>query len=70
MQAFNGLVAQIGEKVTTGSKSAIEAARAGYNDLTQAQKDLVASAPDAYNTLLSAEAALPAMKAFIAEQLG
>ncbi|MGN8967869.1 S-layer homology domain-containing protein [Intestinimonas sp. HCP28S3_D6] len=62
VQAFNGLVAQIGEKVTTGSKSAIEAARAGYNDLTQAQKDLVASAPDAYNTLLSAEAALPVVE--------
>ena len=62
VQAFNGLVAQIGEKVTTDSKSAIEAARAGYNDLTQAQKDLVASAPDAYNTLLSAEAALPVVE--------
>ena len=58
VQEFNGLVAAIGETVTTGSKSAIEAARAGYEDLTQAQKELVASAPDKYNTLLSAEAAL------------
>ena len=58
VQTFNGLVAAIGETVTTDSKSAIEAARAGYKALTQAQKDLVASAPDAYNTLLNAEAAL------------
>ena len=62
VQAFNGLVAAIGETVTTDSKSAIGAARAGYEALTQAQKELVASAPDAYNTLLSAEAALPVVE--------
>ena len=62
VQSFNGLVAAIGETVTTDSKSAIEAARAGYNALTEAQKELVASAPDAYNTLLSAEAALPVVE--------
>lgn len=62
VQAFNDLVEAIGEKVSAGSKDAIVAARTAYENLTDAQKALVATAPDSYNTLLNAEAALPVVE--------
>lgn len=62
VQAFNALVAAIGETVTTESESAIKDARAKYNALTQAQKELAASAPEHYNTLCNAESALTVVK--------
>lgn len=64
VQAFNSLVAAIGDKVaaTDEAEAAILAARTTYDNLTPTQKDLVTSAPDSYNTLCNAEVALPVVK--------
>ena len=56
---FNDKVNAIGSSVTLGSESAISEARAAYEVLTEEQKALVT---ERYNTLLSAEAALPVVE--------
>lgn len=56
---FNDKVNAIGSSVTLGSESAISEAKAAYEVLTEEQKTLVT---ERYNTLLSAEAALPVVE--------